>query len=1242
MFGVMPAPFGFRPHQMPMMANPYLMSQTPFMAPGMFQPPGTAPNGMFPPPFDPHRRPMMPMPLMMPLSSNSLGRRDSDHYEPSHRRRRTHRDRSRNRSRRSRSRDRSRTRSRTRNRERSQSRSSSQRQASRHWSRSPKRRDRSPSRPLPPHAIEVPFHPTLSSNASASTSLLLIPPSPRPSSTNFPTEKHSTTPSTPLQSQVTVILQESLDPNRTPADWRVMYDGHLDPAHRRRHKEVNKRYNGQPTSEIPLATRTDPRLHHREPLPARTSLPQGWLKSTTFAFDEVNQRRAPAVSIALSNLPPLMTVRQLSTRLSTFGRLGRVDLEYCPYTGTSLGLAKVTYIMKQTSDPHPKQAVEQALALANQAVWDNRSVAITLFSQPQWDRLLAAQHQQAEAKFMGTTRASPSTQDFETATPKSEAPTEPRRFSADTPRASQCRDSGRRPAERRPPSSHSNSPSVPDRNHSRESHLDRPVTFSSAKHDRPRHAASTAREDTRTTKSKMDQWVKISRYCLPFTAFNAQRIELLFTSPCPSSILSDRDNWYLRFSGPADARRCLATMDGKAVEGRIVNVDQCDDQDQRPIQALLDRSLSGGANTNAGLTSAKATPKPLPSQPMGTKTPRRDPTDPVDRRELCSEVLTVLTRELTLVFWRDLRQRISGPIVNDLWNQRLAKAPSSEAPVSDPPTKDDSSAEKADAATDRVAPIKATGGTNSTVPSAVGQSSLPTLHDRVAEASNIATPSVATYSISRLPRFKKRPGTSSHRPRSDQGGLLTKLRGDRRADGHGSMDTHRPIDRHHASGTRRRSYDKRRLAEELLVSRPGVNGASSHQAKRLRDYLSSTDDEDQGGFTRLLAETHKSPIKSTRSAMDYSSTEDDSDALPIATDRLDIKPPALAIKSRTTERSRAHNADAARPSVDFTSSSGSEAEGDMHPMVNSTMARLDRGAEDPGARGASPALSPPPDPALQLPKHLTGSARTEGYYPMPPLLKKLYLPKLEVCASNPYTSAQMSSRTNRATNRRLQLGLQLHKLTLANMYGSDPSSAALSDPFHGHAQGRSGRGRRGATAGALDSSHEALLPGSQGARAPVSMHESDLLKFDQLKSRKKELRFAKSEIHDWGLFAMEPIQAADMVIEYVGEVIRQKVADHREKQYERQGIGSSYLFRLDEDAVIDATKMGNMARFINHCCQPNCTARIITVEGHKRIVIYAKQDIDAGEEITYDYKFPIEKDKIPCLCGAEGCRGTLN
>ncbi|XP_042015805.1 histone-lysine N-methyltransferase ATXR7-like isoform X3 [Salvia splendens] len=133
-----------------------------------------------------------------------------------------------------------------------------------------------------------------------------------------------------------------------------------------------------------------------------------------------------------------------------------------------------------------------------------------------------------------------------------------------------------------------------------------------------------------------------------------------------------------------------------------------------------------------------------------------------------------------------------------------------------------------------------------------------------------------------------------------------------------------------------------------------------------------------------------------------------------------------------------------------------------------------------------------------------------------------------------------------------------------------------------------------------------LLAAAEGA---------DLLKATQLKARKKRLRFQRSRIHDWGLVALEPIEAEDFVIEYVGELIRRSV---------------------------DATKRGGIARFINHSCEPNCYTKVISVEGQKKIFIYSKRHITAGEELTYNYKFPLEEKKIPCNCGSKRCRGSLN
>ncbi|KAI6192468.1 SET domain protein [Aphelenchoides fujianensis] len=160
----------------------------------------------------------------------------------------------------------------------------------------------------------------------------------------------------------------------------------------------------------------------------------------------------------------------------------------------------------------------------------------------------------------------------------------------------------------------------------------------------------------------------------------------------------------------------------------------------------------------------------------------------------------------------------------------------------------------------------------------------------------------------------------------------------------------------------------------------------------------------------------------------------------------------------------------------------------------------------------------------------------------------------------------------------------------------------------------------------------------------ATVSESPLIRQNQMKFREKMLKFARSSIHGWGLFTLEDIAPNDMIIEYVGEIIRSTVADAREVNYTKLGIGSSYLFRMDEDFVIDATKKGNIARFINHSCNPNCYARVLSLNkaDPKTICIYAKRFISKGEEITYDYKFPLEDEKIRCFCGADNCRRYLN
>uniref|UniRef100_A0A673VP25 Histone-lysine N-methyltransferase n=1 Tax=Suricata suricatta TaxID=37032 RepID=A0A673VP25_SURSU len=166
----------------------------------------------------------------------------------------------------------------------------------------------------------------------------------------------------------------------------------------------------------------------------------------------------------------------------------------------------------------------------------------------------------------------------------------------------------------------------------------------------------------------------------------------------------------------------------------------------------------------------------------------------------------------------------------------------------------------------------------------------------------------------------------------------------------------------------------------------------------------------------------------------------------------------------------------------------------------------------------------------------------------------------------------------------------------------------------------------------------------KSARRATSMDLPMPMRFRHLKKTSKEaVGVYRSPIHGRGLFCKRNIDAGEMVIEYAGNVIRSIQTDKREKYYDSKGIGC-YMFRIDDAEVVDATMHGNAARFINHSCEPNCYSRVINIDGQKHIVIFAMRKIYRGEELTYDYKFPIEdaSNKLPCNCGAKKCRKFLN
>lgn len=146
----------------------------------------------------------------------------------------------------------------------------------------------------------------------------------------------------------------------------------------------------------------------------------------------------------------------------------------------------------------------------------------------------------------------------------------------------------------------------------------------------------------------------------------------------------------------------------------------------------------------------------------------------------------------------------------------------------------------------------------------------------------------------------------------------------------------------------------------------------------------------------------------------------------------------------------------------------------------------------------------------------------------------------------------------------------------------------------------------------------------------------------------KHLVVYKSGIHALGLYTSSFISRGAMVVEYVGEIVGLRVADRRENDYQSgkklQYKSACYFFRIDKEHIIDATRKGGIARFVNHSCLPNCVAKVITVRNEKKVVFFAERDIYPGEEITYDYHFNHEDEgkKIPCLCNAKNCRRYLN
>jgi SET domain-containing protein len=142
----------------------------------------------------------------------------------------------------------------------------------------------------------------------------------------------------------------------------------------------------------------------------------------------------------------------------------------------------------------------------------------------------------------------------------------------------------------------------------------------------------------------------------------------------------------------------------------------------------------------------------------------------------------------------------------------------------------------------------------------------------------------------------------------------------------------------------------------------------------------------------------------------------------------------------------------------------------------------------------------------------------------------------------------------------------------------------------------------------------------------------------------------RSPIHGNGVFALVDIPAATELIEYRGKRLTHAQADRLHAN--TSDSGHTFLFTLNDKYVIDANSEGNIARWINHSCKPNCRALLEEdADGDRRkdrVLIETLRPLRAGEELTYDYGIVLEERLTPrlkaiwaCRCGAKACTGSL-
>lgn len=134
----------------------------------------------------------------------------------------------------------------------------------------------------------------------------------------------------------------------------------------------------------------------------------------------------------------------------------------------------------------------------------------------------------------------------------------------------------------------------------------------------------------------------------------------------------------------------------------------------------------------------------------------------------------------------------------------------------------------------------------------------------------------------------------------------------------------------------------------------------------------------------------------------------------------------------------------------------------------------------------------------------------------------------------------------------------------------------------------------------------------------------------------------KTEKKGFGLRANAMLEPNDFIYEYIGEVINEPTFRRRMLQYDEEGIKHFYFMSLNKNEFVDATKKGNLGRFCNHSCNPNCFVDKWVVGDKLRMGIFALRKIQAGEELVFNYNVDrYGAEPQPCYCGETNCVGFI-